>query len=545
VASTDGAPTGPPRPPTDRPGPPTDRPRSGLAGRIEPVRAGLIGLLAAGVSLGVGQLVAAAFRPVAAPVIAVGNRFIVLTPEPVKRWAIDRFGTGDKSALLTGIYLVLALAAVLVGLAAARRLRYGLAGVALLGVLGGYCALTAPAHRAGDAVPSVLGALAGLGCLAALHRAAERDAIAGPARRQPDGQLVTGRRRFLSAGLTAAGVALVGGLGGRLAQFSRFDANAARARITLPPPAEPAPVPAGFDLGKGAVPFQTPNNRFYRIDTALSVPQLDPGSWRLRIHGNVRRELQLSYADLLARPLVERWITLTCVSNEVGGDLISTALFRGVRLADLLREAGVAADADQLVATSSDGMTIGTPTATVLDGRDALLAVGMNGQPLPVEHGFPVRMVVPGLYGYVSACKWIVDLEATTFAAYQAYWVRGGWAPRGPVRLASRIDRPSGSQAVRVGTEIPVAGVAWHQHTGISRVEVQVDDEAWQPAVLARVPSADTWRQWVWLWTPRTPGRHRLRVRAYDAGGTAQDATPADPFPAGATGLHTIAVTAR
>ena len=521
--------------------------------RPSAITGALIGLLAGGVAVGAGQLVAALFRPAAAPVIAVGNRLILLTPESVKRWAIREFGTGDKHALLTGIYLGLAGCAVGVGLLAVRRLRLGLLGIGLLGLLGAYCALTTAAHRPTDAVPSVFGALAAMYALDLLVSAAQEPAAAaqepvaaaGPAP-QPADRAGSTRRGFLTAALAAAGAALVAGVGGKLLQGRRFNAEAARAKIVLPPAANAEPVArSSFDLGKSGVPFQTPAGRFYRIDTALVVPQLDPDSWRLRIHGKVRRELTVSYADLLARPLVERWITLTCVSNEVGGDLIGNALFRGVLLADLLREAGVAAGADQLLASSSDGMTIGTPTAVVLDGRDAMLAVGMNGQPLPIEHGFPVRMVVPGLYGYVSACKWIVDLEATTFADAQAYWVRGGWAQRGPIKLACRIDRPSGSQQVAVGTEIPVAGVAWDQHVGVSRVEVQVDNDPWQQAVLAPVPSVDTWRQWVWLWTPRTAGPHRLRVRAYDGSGRPQDESIADPFPSGATGLHTITVHAQ
>jgi DMSO/TMAO reductase YedYZ molybdopterin-dependent catalytic subunit len=504
--------------------------------------AGLSGLLAAGVTVGVGELLAALTRPSAAPIIVVGNRLILLTPESVKRWAISQFGTGDKHALLTGIYLVLSASAIAIGLLARRNLRYGLAGVALLGLLGSYCAVTAHAARASDVIPSLLGAVAGMYCLARLIAAAT------PAAAEPrtDGQLLPARRGFLGAGLAVGVVAVLSGLIGKVVQNSRFDANAARAKVVLPPATDaPTASTGGFDLGKSGVPFQTPSAAFYRIDTALSVPQLDPKTWQLRIHGKVKNELLLTYDQLLSRPLVERWITLACVSNEVGGDLISTALFRGVLLADVLREAGIDPGADQLLATSSDGMTIGSPTAVVLDGRDAMLAVGMNGEPLPVEHGFPVRMVVPGLYGYVSACKWIVDLQATTFAASAAYWVQGGWAQQGPVKLASRIDRPSGSQKVPLGAPVVIAGVAWDQHVGVSRVEVQVDDEPWQQATLARVPSADTWRQWAWPWTPAASGVHRLRVRAYDANGNVQDAGLADPFPSGASGLHTVTVHAN
>jgi DMSO/TMAO reductase YedYZ molybdopterin-dependent catalytic subunit len=512
-----------------------------------------VGLLAAGVAVGVGELVAALLRPAASPVIAVGNRFILLTPEPVKRWAIEQFGTADKAVLLGGIYAVLAVLAVLIGLLAMRSLRLGLAGIALLGVLGGYCALTANASRTSDALPSIVGALAAMAALAALVRAAAGTAFEP----RPPGALLADRRRFLQGGLIGAGLAVFGVLGGRALQRRRYDVSAARAAIRLPEPvsgpgSSPSAGAAGgtagannFDLGKNGYPFRTPVDRFYRIDTALRVPQLDPDTWKLRISGMVERPLTLSFADLLARPLVERWITLACVSNEVGGDLIGNATFRGVLLADLLREAGISPRADQLVASSSDGMTIGSPTAVVMDGRDAMLAVGMNGEPLTAAHGFPVRMVVPGLYGYVSACKWITELRATTFADYQAYWVKGGWAAQGPIKLASRIDRPVPPGAVAVGSTVPVAGVAWAQQVGVSRVELQVDDGAWQPARLAPVPSVDTWRQWVYLWTPESAGQHRLRVRAFDQDGNPQVTADSDPFPSGATGLHTVTVRAR
>jgi DMSO/TMAO reductase YedYZ molybdopterin-dependent catalytic subunit len=301
------------------------------------------------------------------------------------------------------------------------------------------------------------------------------------------------------------------------------------------------------------VPWITPLSgsselAFYRVDTAISVPQINPAHWNLRIHGMVDRPITLSYADLLARPLIERWITLACISREVGGDLnnlIGTARFLGAPLADILREAGVQSGADQLVCRSSDGMTIGTPTAVVLDGRDAMLAVGMDGQPLPIEHGFPVRMVVPGLYGYVSACKWIVDIEATTFSRVNAYWVAEGWVQQAPVIVSSRIDTPRSSAQLTRGQPVAVAGVAWDQHVGISTVEVQVDAGPWSPARLAPVPSIDTWQQWVWNWTPTTTGLHTLRVRATDRSGKVQDGANAEPYPGPATGWHTISVNVR
>ncbi|MCB5183322.1 molybdopterin-dependent oxidoreductase, partial [Streptomyces antimicrobicus] len=336
-----------------------------------------------------------------------------------------------------------------------------------------------------------------------------------------------------------------------LGAFGSAGATASRSALTLPPPAVPAPpVPAGAGVAvPGAVPFVTPNRDFYRIDTALVVPRVDADDWSLTLHGDgVRTPLTLSFADLLARPLVEHDITLACVSNEVGGDLVGNARWLGVRLADLLREAGVRAPseggpADQLVARSVDGMTIGTPVETVLDGREALLAVGMNGEPLPFEHGFPVRMVVPGLYGYVSACKWLRELRLTTFDAYDAYWVRRGWAARAPVKTQSRIDTPRAFATPRAG-RVPVAGVAWAQHRGVERVEVRVDGGPWQEARLAAQDGVDTWRQWVWTWDA-APGHHVLEVRATDRTGTPQPERRTPPAPDGATGWHRVEVDVR
>jgi len=495
----------------------------------------VVGLLAAGATVGVGELVAAGVRPAAAPVIAVGNRVILLTPESVKRWATREFGTNDKHVLLTGIYTVLGLAAIVIGILAVRWLWAGLAGVALLGAFAVYCALTAHAHRGSDAVPAIFGTLAGAAVLVWLLRAVRSD----------DGTVSLTRRQFLQAGIATAGFAAILSVGGRAWQHTKFGVNKQRADLRLPPPASPAPVLSGADLGKSPTPFVTPNGQFYKIDTTLVSPQVDPRVWKLRIHGMVDHEVTLTFADLIKRPLIERWITLTCVSNDVGGDLVGNARFLGARLADLLREVGIHPDADQLLATSDDGMTIGSPTAVVMDGRDAMLAVGMNGEPLPIDHGFPVRMVVPGLYGYVSACKWIVDLEATTFAKAQGYWVRAGWAERGPIRLASRIDTPRSGAKLLVGQVVPIAGVAWDQHVGVSKVEVQVDSQPWQEARLATVPSTDTWRQWVLPWKVTGTGQHTIRVRAFDAHGTAQDAHYMDPFPSGSTGFHQILVNGR
>ena len=497
----------------------------------------LIGVLCAAVAVGVGEAAAAFARPAAAPVIAVGNRVILLTPSSAKRSAIDTFGTSDKSVLVAMIYVLLVLFGVLLGQLAVRRLWYGLAGIAVFAAFGVYCALTSHASRGTDVIPTLVGAAAAAVVLVVLVRALDTAE-----------QTDAGRRVFLQGSAAAAGLAVIAGFGGRAAQHSRFDVAGARSRVALPAPVGVAALlPRGADLGRSGMPWQTSNGLFYRVDTALSVPQIDPRSWSLRIHGMVQREIRLGYDELLRRPLVERWITLCCVSNEVGGNLIGNARWLGARLAELLREAGISPDSDQLLMTSSDGMTVGAPAKVVLDGRDALLAVGMNGAPLPVEHGFPVRVVVPGLYGYVSACKWVVDINATTFVAHEAYWPQGGWTSgqlETAIRLQSRIDTPRSGRTVTAGRPTAIAGVAWDQHVGVSAVEVQVDDGPWLPARLGRVPSIDTWVQWVLAWTPPSPGTYRLRVRATNALGRVQTGQVTPVFPSGATGLHTITVQA-
>ncbi|WP_442806431.1 molybdopterin-dependent oxidoreductase [Streptomyces sp. NBC_01317] len=357
------------------------------------------------------------------------------------------------------------------------------------------------------------------------------------------------RRGFvIAASAAVAASAVAGGAGRRLNTSELAKAAATREDIVLPRPASPArPVPAGADLRiPGLSSFTTPNKDFYRVDTALVVPRVDASAWRLRIHGTgVTRPLTVGFDDLLRRELIERDITLTCVSNEVGGPYVGNARWIGVRLADLLREAGVrppsdGGPADQLVARSVDGMTIGSPVETVMDGRDAMLALGMNGEPLPFAHGFPVRMLVPGLYGYVSACKWIQDLELTTFDAYDAYWVKRTWSREAPIKTQSRIDTPRPFASPKAG-RVPVAGVAWAQHRGIARVEVRVDGGAWQTARLAEESGRDTWRQWMWEW-PATSGSHTLEVRATDRDGSTQTDRRAGTVPNGATGRHSVVV---
>ncbi|MFI8961662.1 molybdopterin-dependent oxidoreductase [Streptomyces sp. NPDC053493] len=518
--------------PPDAPAPPT---------RTDRLLAALGGLVAGYGGLAVAALAGVLVRPEAGPLAAVADAVVDRTPAAVERWAIRTFGASDKAVLEAGILVLLALLAAALGRLALRSRPAALGGVAALGVVGALAALTRPdSDSAADALPSLVGAAAAALLLSLLVRRLTAPPAADPA---------AGRRGFLRAG---AGVA-VGATGALVLSRSvgshrSEHATASRAALRLPRPASPAPaVPPGAQLPvEGIGPFVTPNRDFYRVDTALVVPRVDADTWHLRIHGTgVSQERTVTLPELLRREVVERDITLACVSNEVGGDLVGNARWLGVRLADLLRECGVrppsaGGPADQLVARSVDGMTIGTPVETVMDGRDALLAFGMNGEPLPFAHGFPVRMVVPGLYGYVSACKWISSIELTTFAAYDAYWVPRGWAAQAPVKTQSRIDTPRSGGGITAGP-VAVAGVAWAQHRGISRVEVRVDDGPWQTARLAAEDSADTWRQWVHTWQA-APGRHHLTVRATDGTGAVQTARTAGTMPDGATGLHTISV---
>ncbi|TGZ09231.1 molybdopterin-dependent oxidoreductase, partial [Streptomyces rhizosphaericola] len=369
-------------------------------------------------------------------------------------------------------------------------------------------------------------------------------------RAHPQGEEGWDRRGFLVAAAAAAAASTAAGaLGRTLNSRNAQDAIASRDAVRLPAPASPAkPIPAGAQLRvPGLSPFTTPNDRFYRVDTALVVPKVDANTWRLRLHGlGVRKELEFTYRELLERPLIEREITLCCVSNEVGGPYIGNARWIGVRLADLLKEAGVkppsrGGKADQIIARSVDGMTLGTPVEDVMDGRDAMLVVGMNGEPLPFTHGFPVRMLVPGLYGYVSACKWIEDIELTTFADFDAYWVKRKWARKAPIKTQSRIDTPKPFGRPEAGT-VMVAGVAWAQHRGIEKVEIRVDDGPWRPAQLAEQTTIDTWRQWSYPWRA-TPGGHTLTVRATDGTGETQTERRTGTVPDGASGWHSVVVT--
>lgn len=489
-------------------------------------RAALAGVLSALAGLAVGAVVAALLGTRQTPVDAIGSAFIDLVPPWLKDLAISLFGVNDKTALRIGILIVLLALAATAGILAVRRwwagaaLTLGLAGLAVV------AALTRPDSGQTGFVPSFA---AGITAVLILRLFARR--LSGLVDFPND---LVGRRGFLqlSAGV-ALGTVAVGALsrvvGGRRTAVS--DAREALA-LPLPPSIEP---PAGVQAA-GATPWVTPNADFYRIDTALSVPLILPKDWRLRIHGMVERELELTFDDLLKREVIHKWVTLACVSNEVGGDLIGNALWSGVPLKGLLEEAGLSADADAIKSTSKDGFTAGTPLSTLVDDRQSMLAFAMNGQPLPLEHGFPVRIVVPGLYGYVSATKWLTEIEVSRFDRFDAYWTPRGWSELGPIKLSSRIDTPRSKASPG---QVVVAGVAWDQHVGVSKVEVRVDGGPWQQATLATDASIDTWRQWHWSWdAPR--GNHVLQVRAFDAKGNPQVEAQAPPAPDGSTGLHSV-----
>ena len=505
------------------------------------ITAGLAGVLAALAGLAAAELVAGLSRRLRSPVLDVGDRVVDSVPSGVKQLAIDWFGTNDKKALLAGIGVLLAVYAVGVGIAWLRHdRRLGMAGVAAFGIAGSVAALSSRVEVPWWSVaPSVVGAVVAGVVLEVFTTIQRRRPAASPTPGRPAAmELPSSRRRFLvAAAAVAAGAAVMAAGGRRLA--SRFGAADSRRAVVLPPPARKlARIPADASSA-GATPFFTPNGSFYRIDTALTVPQVPAESWSLVVDGMVDQPLELSYGDLLARPLVESDITLTCVSNEVGGDLVGNARWLGARLDGLLDEAGVDPGADQVVGRSVDGYTCGFPVA-VLDGRDALVAVAMNGEPLPLAHGFPARLVVPGLYGYVSATKWLTQIELTRFDRFDQYWVPRGWDARAPIKTQSRIDTPRGLARVPAGV-VPVAGVAWAQTRGIRAVQVRVDDGPWLEARLATEVNDTTWRQWDLAWEA-TPGRHTLTVRATDGTGAIQTAERSEPMPNGATGQHQIVV---
>lgn len=491
----------------------------------------LAGLLAAFAAVAAGHLTAAFTGPAASPVLAVGSTVIDLTPTPVKEWAIRQFGTADKLVLQASVLLLTLTVSAAAGLLARRRPPLATGILALLAALAGLAAASRPTAAPADLLPAGVALVVGVLTLRWLTRLARPTPASGNVS-------TASRRGFL---LGALGVTVASTLAAAAGQL-RSGAEAVRA-LVLPRPVSPAPpLPPGLERTvTGISPLQTPSADFYRVDVNLTVPRVDADTWRLSVDGMVQRPYSLTFAELLALPLVERDITLTCVSNEVGGGYVGSARWLGVRLTDLLDRAGVTGAPDQVLSTAVDGFTISTPLAAIRDGRDAMVAIAMNGAALPQAHGFPARLVTPGVYGFVGATKWLTRLTLTTYAAEQAYWTKRQWATDAPVKTSARIDTPAPLSSVPAG-RVAIGGVAWAQRRGIGTVEVRVDQGPWRTARLGPDIGVDSWRQWHLPWDA-TPGLHRLAVRATDGRGVPQTSTRATPFPDGASGIQEIVVT--
>ena len=489
---------------------------------MKPAKAALTGLLALIAALAAGHLVAAFVGLSASPYLAVGNAAIDLTPSWLKDFAVSTFGTNDKLVLLTGMAVVLAGVGVAAGLASRTSPTPGTVVAVVLGLIGLAAVLTRPDVGQLSVLAPLASLAAGVYVFRFLHRETEPDET---------------RRDFL----ITAGLAAAAGIAGQVFG-SRTDVEGSRRAVgDLTPKTRAPEIPINADFAKDGTPsFITSNKDFYRIDTALSVPRIRAEEWTLRIHGMVERPTVLTFDEIRQKDLIEETVTLTCVSNEVGGPYISTANFIGIKIGDVLREAGVKAGADQLFSTSDDGFTAGSPLDYVLER--GLIAIGMNGEPLPAEHGFPARLVVPGLYGYVSATKWVTDLNVTTFAKDQGYWIPRGWATRAPIKTMSRIDRPKGLSKIQGRTV--VAGTAWAQPKGVAKVEVRADGGPWQEAELGADVSDSTWRMWR-LELDLKPGSHTVECRATDKSGYTQDQARLEPIPDGATGWHSISFTVQ
>lgn len=489
------------------------------------------GAVSAAAALGVSEALTGLFRPIPSLWLAVGNAVVDLVAgTPLKSLAIALFGTNDKTALIYGTAILVVGFGALLGLVARRSWAGATAGFVGFGLLGVLATTVSPLDSSTWAALSAV-VTVGVGVLVLRHLHS-RGAVA---------EHGGGRREFLRA---AAVMAFLAGGTGAAGHFltARRQTSASRAAVVLPQaqPAVTVPPGSSFDALETVTPLFTPNRDFYRIDTALMAPVVELGDWTLEVHGMVDRVVTLTYDDLQGMDQFESDMTIACVSNEVGGGLIGNARWQGVRLADVLDLAGVNPQAGQIVGRSVDGWTAGFPTQVAFDGRDAMIAVGMNGQPLPIDHGFPARLIVPGLYGYVSATKWLQDIELTTWEAFDSYWIPRGWAKEGPIKTQSRIDVPAARQQVSAGQAV-VAGVAWAQQRGVAMVEVSIDDGPWQQAELAEELNIDTWRQWRYQWDA-VPGEHRLRVRATDTAGRTQSEQRVPVGPDGAEGYHTRTV---
>ncbi|WP_439593371.1 molybdopterin-dependent oxidoreductase [Microbacterium sp.] len=492
--------------------------------------AAIAGIVSGAVFLATAELLALLVARDASPVLAVGSFVIDIVPQPFKEFAIATFGEYDKIALLAGLGLAVVIASAIAGVLQFVRPPLGVIALGIAGVL----SIAAIVTRAGvtplSFLPPVVGTVAGSVILILLSRRLHgwRDEGASDTK-------IDRRRFFVVAGIAGASAIIVG-VTARAISMATSSVDAVRRALDLPAPRSTVTVPDRAELDiEGISPLFTPNADFYRVDTALTVPSIDPATWRLVIDGMVDQRVELSFDDLVAMGLDEYAITLTCVSNEVGGELVGNAKWLGVPIRDILSMAGPQSGADMVLSRSVDGYTASTPLSALTDdGLDAILAVAMNGEPLPLEHGFPVRMVVPGLYGYVSATKWLTELKVTTFAQDEAYWTPRGYSAEAPIKFSSRVDTPKIGKPVAAG-RIPIAGVAWAQSVGIERVEVRIDEGEWMPATLSTPINEDTWVQWVMEWDA-TPGTHYVAVRAVNKNGDLQIEERAPIAPNGSSG---------
>ncbi|MFD1715314.1 molybdopterin-dependent oxidoreductase [Amnibacterium flavum] len=505
--------------------------------------AALAGVVSAGAFLAVAELVALLVGSGASPILAVGSFVIDIVPRWAKEFAIEVFGANDKLFLLLSLAIAVVIAAAVAGVVEYIRRPFGAVIIGLAGVV----AIAATVTRAGAsplvAIPSVLGAVVGIVLLSLLiprlrtWRDSTAPAVATGAGSAAPAKAV-GRRGFLRLTVIAGAASLVVGVGARLVSVATSSIGKVRDALKLPEPASRVTLPDGAELDvEGLSSLVTANKDFYRVDTALTVPSVDPETWTLTIDGMVGETVTLTFDDLVAMGLDEYMITLTCVSNEVGGSLLGNAVWQGIPIRDVLALASPDSSADMVLSRSVDGFTASTPISALTDpDLDAILAVAMNGEPLPLEHGFPVRMLVPGLYGYVSATKWLSGLTVTTFAKDEAYWTPRGYSAEAPIKLSSRIDTPRIDKALAAGPA-KIAGMAWAQPVGVGAVEVQIDDGDWQPATMSTPVNGATWVQWVIDWQAET-GTHYVAVRATDVNGTVQTEERASIAPNGSSGLQ-------
>lgn len=545
----------------------------------------LAGIAGAAVALAFGEFIDGLVDTIPSLVVAVGEALVDYSPDWAVKLSIELFGEKDKAVLAIGIVGVSLIIGGLLGACALvpRRRWVPYAGFAAFGLIGGWTAARNPMSPfVGSWIVALAAAALGAATLMILLRfapsrpddqappeppASQRDPAPVSGGVKPRGAPDASRRQFL-LGVGGAGVAAVGLVALGRGVRGPSAAETARAGIDLSATRPPATTAAGgaataveptattaagpsvaaqvaaldtLDEVVGISSYVTPNDEFYRIDTALTVPQVDPANWKLSFTGMVDNPYELTFDEILAMDLQEHVVTLSCVSNRVGGSLVGNAVWTGVPLVDLLERAGVQDGADQVVGRSVDDWTAGFPTPLLYDGRNALLAVGMNGEPLPTRHGFPARLIVAGLYGYVSAVKWIEEIHLTTWDAFDGYWVPRGWSKRGPMKTQSRIDVPGSGDRPVAGTETAIAGIAWAPTRGISAVEVRVDDGPWQQCDLGEALGDESWVQWHLPWTP-TAGTHSLQVRAIDGTGMTQPEGPKDVRPDGAEGWHRVAV---